>query len=76
MNKVDLPRNKEELAELEKIARVRLNGFEIVKTAFDPDPRLGVGMIGVRSVYDWIRNKIQEDGKNVDAGNFPPPPEA
>lgn len=73
LNKVDLPRSKEELAELEKTARIRLKGCPIVKTAFDPDPRLGQSVIGIQDVYDWIRNEIQKDGKNVDADNFPPP---
>jgi uncharacterized protein YaaW (UPF0174 family)/GTPase SAR1 family protein len=78
LNKADLPRNKEELTRLEKTAQERLKGYTIITTAFDPDPRLGLGAAsdtGVIAVYEWIRNEIKEDGKNVDADNFPPRPE-
>lgn len=73
LNKVDLPRTKEDLAKLEQVARARLQGYSLINTAFDPDPRLHQHAIGCREVYSWIRNEIQKEGKSVDAENFPPP---
>ena len=73
LNKVDLPRTKEDLAKLEKAARTRLQGYRLSLTAFDPDPRLGQRVIGIQDVYDWIQNELQKEGKSVDADNFPPP---
>lgn len=73
LNKVDLPRTKEDLVKLEAAARTRLQGYRLSMTAFDPDPRLGQSVIGIRDVYDWIRNEVQKQGKRVDADNFPPP---
>lgn len=73
LNKVDLLRTKEDLVKLEAAARARLQGYRLSMTAFDPDPRLGQSVIGIRDVYDWIRNEVQEQGKRVDADNFPPP---
>ena len=74
LNKEDLPRNPEDLAKLEKVARTRLQGYPLIKTAFDPDPRLCQATIGCRQVYDWIRDEVQKEGKSVDGDNFPPPP--
>jgi uncharacterized protein YaaW (UPF0174 family)/GTPase SAR1 family protein len=73
LNKVDLPRTKEDLVKLETAARTRLRGYRLSMAAFDPDPRLAKSVIGIRDVYDWIRNEIQKQGKRVDADNFPPP---
>ncbi len=74
LNKVDLPRTPEDLAKLEQAARTRLQGYHLIKTAFDPDPRLRQPKIGCQDVYYWIRNEVQKAGKNVDPDNFPPPP--
>lgn len=73
LNKVDLPRTQEDLAKLEEAAQKRLNGYPLIKTAFDPDPRLHQPAIGGREVYDWIHDEIQKEGKSVDSENFPPP---
>jgi len=73
LNKVDLPRTPDDLAKLEQAAQARLPGYALIKTAFDPDPRLHQPKIGCRDVYDWILNEIQKAGKNVKADNFPPP---
>lgn len=72
LNKVDLPRSPADLAKLETAAKTRLNGFQLIKTAFDPDPRLHQSSIGGKDVYNWIRNVIKEEGKSVDGDNFPP----
>jgi small GTP-binding protein len=73
LNKVDLPRTQEDLAKLEQAALIRLHGYPLIKTAFDPDPRLHQSAIGGREGYDWIRDEIRKEGKNVDADYFPPP---
>ncbi len=73
LNKVDLPRTQEDLAKLEQVAHARLHGYPLIKTAFDPDPRLHQSVIGGQDVYDWIRYEILKEGKSVDADNFPPP---
>jgi small GTP-binding protein len=75
LNKVDMPRTPEEVARLEAAAKARLPGSTIIKTAFDPDPRLHKAAIGCHEVYSWIRAKIENAGKNVDSDNFPPPTE-
>jgi small GTP-binding protein len=72
LNKVDLPRTKDDLAKLRDAAQSRLNGYPIVETAFDPDPRLQTPRVGCKEVYDWIRVKVESDGKGVDAESFPP----
>jgi small GTP-binding protein len=79
LNKVDLVRSEADLKKLKKAAEDRLKGPNVdermIDAAFDPDPRLGKRVSGVRYVYDRIREKIEEEGKLVDAENFPPPPE-
>lgn len=73
LNKVDLPRTQEDLNKLEQAAQHRLQGYSIINTAFDPDPRLQKHQIGCREVYNWIHDEIQKEGKSVDADNFPSP---
>lgn len=73
LNKVDLPRTQKDLDNLELIARERLPGYPHIKTAFDPDPRLHQHPLGGKDVYEWIRNELIKEGKNVDTDNFPPP---
>lgn len=72
LNKIDLPRTNEDLDKLECVARERLPGYHQIKTVLDPDPRLSPRAIGSREVYEWIRNELKKEGKNVDSDNFPP----
>jgi GTPase Era involved in 16S rRNA processing len=74
LNKVDLLRSEEDEVKLEKAAEIRLPGYKLIKTAFDPDPRLGQKVRGVIETYTWIRNEIDDGVKNLDANNFPEPP--
>ncbi|PNQ95023.1 GTP-binding protein (plasmid) [Azospirillum argentinense] len=65
LNKADLPRPKDREALLQA-ARDRLQGVEMVETAFDPDPRLGVNApMNCRAVYEWVLQRVSEDGKET-----------
>jgi small GTP-binding protein len=59
LNKVDLVRSEADLKKLKKAAEDRLKGLNVdermIDAAFDPDPRLGKRVSGVRYVYDRIR---------------------
>lgn len=67
LNKVDLPRTPADKEKLRKAAAERLNGYTIIETAFDPDPRLSQHNIGCKDVYDWIAAQVKENGKVTDA---------
>lgn len=66
LNKIDLvrPRDKERLLEA---ARERLKGANsMIQTSFDPDDRLhDGGPIGVQEVFEWVKKKLEEAGKDV-----------
>lgn len=66
LNKADMPRPKDRAA-LVAAARTRFNGVELVETAFDPDPRLGVeAPLNCGAVYEWVVGKVKSDGKEAD----------
>lgn len=65
LNKMDLPKPADEAA-LVEAAEKRLTGVDIIKTAFDPDPRLHLGEpIGVSEVKDWVLRELRRAGKEV-----------
>lgn len=74
LNKVDLPRTPADLLNLEKAAKARLSGYPIIKTSFDPDTRLQATTVGCLEVYNWVKKTVEDAGKGVENGNFPPPP--
>lgn len=74
LNKVDLARNDKDRARLLKAAQDRLQGYTIIETAFDPDPRLGSERIGCDEVYAWIKARMIANGKIVGALPAPQSP--
>lgn len=66
LNKIDIvrPKNKDFLL---KAAKDRLGDCEMIETAFDPDERVHKeGPIGAEKVFDWVKRKLEEDGKETD----------
>ena len=74
LNKIDLARSQADFLELEEAAKSRLKGYPMINTSFDPDTRLQNKTFGCLSVYNWIKKAIEDAGKDVDGGNFTPPP--
>ena len=72
LNKIDLPRNKDDLNRLEAAAKERLESFDIIKTDFDPVLRQLKNKIGCEEVYDWVKSEIEKAGKIVDDSYFTP----
>ena len=65
LNKCDLPRARDKDALL-KAAHDRLQGADMIETAFDPVPRLGApSPVNCGLVHEWILRKLQEMGKET-----------
>ncbi len=64
LNKVDLPRPKDKPLLLQA-AHERLVGYEMIETAFDPDPRLSPTPEGCDKVHAWVCSHLIEQGKET-----------
>lgn len=65
LNKIDMPRNQREKEELIKTAKIKIKADRFIETAFDPDDRIpNNGPIGIKEVYEWVCEKIEQDGKD------------
>lgn len=65
LNKADMPRPKDR-EPLMAAARARLHGVELIETAFDPDPRLGVDVpLNCGAVHKWVVKQVEDSGKET-----------
>lgn len=65
LNKVDLLRPDVDISELERVAKKRLGDYPMIRTAFDPDPRLGQAPLGAHDIFVWICDQLEASGKDV-----------
>ncbi|MDK9354838.1 50S ribosome-binding GTPase [Lelliottia sp. V106_10] len=65
LNKIDLLRPDADIAVLEQVAKKRLGNYPMLKTAFDPDPRLGQAPLGAHDIFVWICEQLEASGKDV-----------
>lgn len=65
LNKIDMVRPRD-LESLRQIAKERLNGAELIETAFDPDERIYPdGPYNVDTVFYWLKCELDSQGKDT-----------